>query len=95
MTYSSEAVLESHASDDSSSSSGCGSDHDEKAVELDEEGDDTTPTPVVTEADNGSVRWTNGPRVSSGNRKARTRLEPMHIDPRSCNGAKSKAGRDC
>jgi len=53
MTYSSEAVLESHASDDSSSSSGCGSDHDEKAAESDEEGDDTTPTPVVTEADNG------------------------------------------
>jgi len=30
-----------------------------------------------------------------GNRKARARLEPKHVDPRSCGGAKDKADRDC
>jgi len=53
MIYSSEAVLESDTSDESSSCSDCGSDHDEKAVESDEEEDNTTLTLVVTEADNG------------------------------------------
>jgi len=53
MIYSSEAVLESDTSDESSSRSDCGSDHDEKAAESDEEEDDTMPILVVTEADNG------------------------------------------
>ena len=51
--YSSEAVPGSDTSDElEGSSNDCGSDHDEKVAESNDEEGDTTPTLVATEADN-------------------------------------------